>query len=361
MAGVVLPDVLPDRVLDIEVPAELIADHPVEAEGHRRDAVRMLVASRSTGELEHARAADLARFLDPGDVLVVNTSPTLAAAVPSYDRRSVVHLSTDLGGGRWVVEVRAPCGRGTRPQAVDHPQLIPLAGGALVRLRAPHSPAGPEGAVRLWEADVVTPEPLRTYLDAQGRPIRYGCTDTAWPLAAYQTVFATHPPDDPGAGSAEMPSAGRPFTPELLTDLLGAGVVVAPITLHTGVSSLEAHEPPYAERYRVPATTARLVDEAHAAGRRVIAVGTTATRALETDARGSRAHAGEGWTELVITPERGLEVVDGIISGWHEPEASHLLLMEAVAGRPLLEASYAAALAERYHWHEFGDLHLVLP
>jgi S-adenosylmethionine:tRNA ribosyltransferase-isomerase len=158
-----------------------------------------------------------------------------------------------------------------------------------------------------------------------------------------------------------MPSAGRPFTPELVSALVAAGVVFAPITLHTGVSSLEAHEPPYAERYQVPATTARLVDDAHAAGHRVIAVGTTATRALETDADGGGAHGGDGWTELVITPERGLYVVDGIISGWHEPEASHLLLMEAVAGRPLLEASYDEAIARRYRWHEFGDLHLVLP
>ena len=139
-----------------------------------------------------------------------------------------------------------------------------------------------------------------------------------------------------------MPSAGRPFTPGARRRASSQrGVVFAPITLHTGVSSLEAHEPPYAERYRVPAATARLVNEARAEGRRVIAVGTTATRALETDAVDGRAHAGDGWTELVITPERGLEVVDGIISGWHEPEASHLLLMEAVAGRPLLEASYA--------------------
>jgi S-adenosylmethionine:tRNA ribosyltransferase-isomerase len=352
---------LPDRVLDIEVPDDLVADRPVEAEGRRRDDVRMLVARKGTGELVHARAADLPDALEPGDVLVVNTSPTLPAAVPSYDRSVLVHLSTDLGGGRWVVEVREPCGRGSRPHPVDHGQLIPLAGGGLARLRRPHSPATAGGAARLWEADVVTPVPLSAYLAGEGRPIRYGCTDTAWPVAAYQTVFATRPRHDPGLGSAEMPSAGRPFTPELVTALIGAGVVFAPITLHTGVSSLEAHEPPYAERYRVPADTARLVNEAHAAGHRVIAVGTTATRAIETDAADGRAHPGDGWTELVITPERGLEVVDGIISGWHEPEASHLLLMEAVAGRPLLEASYAAALAERYRWHEFGDIHLVLP
>jgi S-adenosylmethionine:tRNA ribosyltransferase-isomerase len=352
---------LPDRVLDIEVPAELIADHPVEAEGRRRDEVRMLVAERATGAVSHAHAADLPGFLDAGDVLVVNTSPTLPAAIPSYDGTAIVHLSTDLGAGRWVVEVRRPCGRGSRPRPVDHGQLIPLAGGAVVRLRRPYSPAPAGGTPRLWEADVLTPVPLPAFLAGEGRPIRYGCTDTAWPLDAYQTVFASRPPHDPGLGSAEMPSAGRPFTNELVTALLAAGVVFAPITLHTGVSSLEAHEPPYAERYRVPPTTARLVNEARADGRRIVAVGTTATRALETDAVAGRAHAGDGWTELVITPERGLEVVDGIISGWHEPEASHLLLMEAVAGRRLLEASYRAALAERYRWHEFGDIHLVLP
>jgi S-adenosylmethionine:tRNA ribosyltransferase-isomerase len=351
---------LPDRVLDIEVPADLIADRPVEADGRRRDDVRMLVAHRGTGDLIHARAADLPRFLKAGDVLVVNTSPTLPAAVAAADGSVVVHLSTDLGGGRWVVEVREPCGFGTRPHPVDHGQAIALAGGAMVRLRRPHSPVA-GGAARLWEADVVTPVPLTTWLAGVGRPIRYGCATSAWPIDAYQTIFATTPPADPGLGSAEMPSAGRPFTPELISALIGIGVVLAPITLHTGVSSLEAHEPPYAERYRVPSSTARLVNQAHASGGRVIAVGTTATRALETDAVDGAAHPGDGWTDLVITPERGLQVVDGIISGWHEPEASHLLLMEAVAGRPLLEASYEEAVRERYHWHEFGDIHLVLP
>ncbi|MFL6205495.1 MAG: S-adenosylmethionine:tRNA ribosyltransferase-isomerase [Acidimicrobiales bacterium] len=346
---------LPERVLDVEVPPELIADHPVEADGRRRDDVRMLVAERATGHLTHARAADLDRFLWRGDVLVVNTSPTLAAAVPAADGSVVVHLSTHLGGARWVVEVRTPCGRGSRPHPVDHAHEIQVAGGGTVRLREPFA------GWRLWEADVVTPLPLPQFLAAHGRAIRYGCTDTAWPIADYQTVFARHLPNDIGLGSAEMPSAGRPFTPELVRRLVERGIVLAPITLHTGVSSLESHEAPYAERYRVPASTARTVNEAHAEGRRVIAVGTTPTRAIETDAADGRANAGDGWTDLVVTPERGVQVVDGIISGWHEPEASHLLLMEAVAGRPLLESSYDAALAERYRWHEFGDIHLVLP
>ena len=210
-------------------------------------------------------------------------------------------------------------------------------------------------------ARLSTPVPFSAWLAAEGRPIRYGRADRRWPIGAYQTFFAGHPPGDRGLGSAEMPSAARFVTPEVVSELIGAGVDLVPITLHTGVSSLEAGEPPYAERYVVSPSSARRINDAKAAGARIIAVGTTATRAVETDARDGRARPGEGWTELVITPERGLEVVDGIISGWHEPEASHLLLMEAVAGRSLLEASYRAAVAGGYRWHEFGDIHLVLP
>jgi S-adenosylmethionine:tRNA ribosyltransferase-isomerase len=281
----------------------------------------------------------------------------------------LVHLSTQLAAHRWVVELREPDHRGSAPHPVADPVVLDLPGEAHVRLVAPY---GPTGAVvrrradrrpfRLWVAEVDAPVPVEEWLRWVGRPIRYGATDTAWPIEAYQTLFAVPTPTPIGLGSAEMPSAARPITAEVLARCLAAGVVVAPITLHCGVSSLEAHEPPYPERYQVPATTARLVDEAHAAGGRVITVGTTATRAIETDAdEHGHAHAGDGWTDLVITPERGLRVVDGIISGWHEPEASHLLLMEAVAGRDLLERSYDEAIAHRYRWHEFGDLHLVVP
>ena len=142
---------------------------------------------------------------------------------------------------------------------------------------------------------------MRAYLADHGHPIRYGYVPREWPLDAYQTVFATEP------GSAEMPSAGRPFTPELITRLVAAGVQIAPIVLHTGVSSLERHEAPYPERYAVPETTARLVNATRWWGGRVIAVGTTVVRALETvaDEAGAIA-AGEGWTRLVVTPERGL-------------------------------------------------------
>jgi S-adenosylmethionine:tRNA ribosyltransferase-isomerase len=188
-----------------------------------------------------------------------------------------------------------------------------------------------------------------------GRPIRYGYVDRPWPIGAYQNVYVTEP------GSAEMPSAGRPFTPEVITRLVAKGVDVAPLVLHTGVASLEADELPYPERVKVPATTAERVNVAHAGGHRVVAVGTTVVRALETAAgRSGRVEPYDGWTDLVITPERGVVVVDGLLTGWHEPEASHLLLLEAVAGRELLERSYGASLADGYRWHEFGDVHLIL-
>ena len=337
-----------------ELPEDLVATDPIEADGGRRDEVLMLVAQRGTGALAHATAARLPEFLEPGDVLVVNTSATLPAAVPTADGR-LLHLSTELPGGRWVVELRERCRAGSLPSTAGAAGVsVALPGGGRARLLSPF-PADGRGSGRLWVAVLDLPAGVRAYLPRFGRPIRYGCVDSEWPIEAYQTVFATTP------GSAEMASAGRPFTPELVTALVSAGVVVTPLLLHTGVSSPEAHEPPYPERYAVPATTADLVNAAHDRGRRVLAVGTTVARALETVADVSgRVSPGSGWTEHVIDPTTGVRAIDGLLTGWHEPEASHLRLLEAVAGPALLERSYAAALEHGYRWHEFGDLHLIL-
>lgn len=343
--------------LSFEVPADRIATAPVESAGGRRDDARLLVARRSSDQIVHARFRDLPSFLEAGDVVVVNTSATLAAAVPAVgaDAGLLVHLSTPLAGGSWVVELRRAFGAGSLPWSEGQVgQRVELAGGGVVELVEAFAGVAPP--VRLWLAAVSLPRPLDVHLVRHGRPIRYGGAEAAWPLSAYQTVFALHP------GSAEMPSAGRAFTPELVTELVSRGVVVAPVVLHTGVSSQEAGEPPYAERYRVGVETADVVNDARRRGRRVIAVGTTVTRALESAAdAGGVIHGADGWTELVITPARGVAVVDGLISGWHEPAASHLQLLEAVAGRTTLARSYAAALAEGYRWHHFGDLHLILP
>jgi S-adenosylmethionine:tRNA ribosyltransferase-isomerase len=347
-------DLLP---VDFELPEDLIATEPVEAGGGGREDARLMVAHRDDPALVHTTFARLGDFLDPGDLLVVNTSATLPAAVPTagIDDGLVVHLSTELPGGLWLVELRRPVGAGTEPFFDGEAgRRLSLPGGGSVDLLTPF-PAGGHPA-RLWFAVLRLPAATVAYLARHGRPIRYGYVRRPFPISAYQTVFARQP------GSAEMPSAGRPFTTALVTELVSRGVGVSPIVLHTGVSSAEPGELPYPERFRVPTETAERVNATRQAGHRVIAVGTTVTRALETaaDERG-RVHPAHGWTELVITPERGVKVVDGLVTGWHPPAGSHLMLVEAVAGRAAVERSYAAAVEERYRWHEFGDVHLVLP
>jgi len=326
--------------LHFELPRDLEAAAPPTV----RDEVRLMVAQQGR-PLVHTRFLDLADHLDPGDLLVVNDSATLPAALPALraDGGAVdLHLSTPdpSNPSRWVVEVRSD-GHRARARA----ETLQLPHGGKARLIAPYLSPN-----RLWIAQLDLPEPLLDYLDHHGAPIRYAHEPTARPLEDHQTIFATHP------GSAEMPSAGRPFTKRALTRLRERGIGVQRITLHTGVSSQERGERPYPERFAVSRHTAERVN----AAQRVIAVGTTVVRALETvaDTHGV-VHPGEGWTNLVITPERPIRGVDALLTGWHEPDASHLLMLEAFAGRELLERSYAEAVASGYRWHEFGDLHLL--
>jgi S-adenosylmethionine:tRNA ribosyltransferase-isomerase len=332
------------------------ATAPPERRGVPRDRVRMLVG-RGGGAIEHALARDLPRLLAPGDLLVVNTSGTLAAALDTAapdGRRLRMHLSTPVPGSqpdeqRWMVELRIPAGPGTlRFTGARRGWRLRLPGGGSARLV--------RGGPRLWEARLDRPVGLEEHLEAHGRPIRYAYAGADWPISDYQTAFATED------GSAEMPSAGRAFTPELVTELVAAGIELAPILLHTGVSSPETGEPPFPERFRVTAATARHVNAVRAAGGRVVAVGTTAVRALEPAAAETGAvEARAGWTDLVIDEARGARVVDGLLTGWHAPDATHIDLLRAVAGRDLVDRCYAAAAGQGYLWHEFGDLNLLLP
>lgn len=315
-----------------------------------------MVSYRSDDHVVHTRFRDLPKFLSPGDVLVINTSGTLNAALHATRADGMaleLHLSTHLPGDVWVVELRRPTERGTVPfnQAGDG-EVVTLPGGGQATLQAPLA----ESANRLWIASLHLPSPLDDYLARYGFPIHYGYVRENWPLSYYQTAYVTEP------GSAEMPSAGRPFTPELITRLVARGVQIVPLILHTGVSSLESHEAPYDEYYAVPSETADAVNSARAGGKRVIAVGTTVVRALETvtDMEGV-TWRGEGWTRLVVTPRRGIRAVNGLLTGLHEPRSSHLSMLEALVGRAHLEITYASALREHYLWHEFGDVHLILP
>ena len=333
-------------VIDFVLPAALEAHEPPEARGLTRDGVRMLVSA--DGDVRHHRFTDLPSVLRPGDVLVVNTSATLPAAVAMIDPPGMLHFSTRLDDGRWLVEPRLLGGSPATSFSGNRVTLLSLVGGAKVRLVEAYS----EGRLWIAEVDRPVPEVLHRY----GQPIRYPYVPKRWPLEAYQTVFAGEP------GSAEMPSAGRPFTDRLVTRLVSAGIAVVPILLHTGVASAEAHERPYAERFAVPESTATVVNAARTNKGRVIAVGTTVVRAIESAASPDGVvRARRGWTDLVITPQRGVFAVDGLLTGFHEPRASHLDLLAAMTDRCLLDRSYAEALDHGYLWHEFGDVHLILP
>jgi S-adenosylmethionine:tRNA ribosyltransferase-isomerase len=345
--------------LDFELPPHLEATEPPEARGLSRDGVRLLVSHREDDRIVHAGFRDLPDSLEPGDVLVVNTSGTMNAALPA--RRAdgpplTLHLSTHLPADLWTVELRT---EDLEPLSDGEPgEVLGLPDGGVARLHVPFLPEdrGDAGkGSRLWIATLDLPLKVTEYLDLHGAPIRYRYVREPWPSEYYQTVYATE------KGSAEMPSAGRAFTPELLARLVSRGVQVAPLILHTGVASLEEDEPPYEEFYRVPDATARLVNAAHRANRRVVAVGTTVVRALETvTGHDGVTHPGEGWTGEVITPERGVRAVDAMLTGLHEPRSTHLWMLEAVADRGHLGVAYREALEHEYLWHEFGDLHLIL-
>ncbi len=350
----------PDFTLaEFTLPAELEAHDPPEARGLPRDGIRMLVSRGSSGEISHHGFRDLPGLLLPGDLLVVNTTATLPAQVRAA-RGLAVHFSSPRPDGAWLVELRQVKDKISMPNGHGSPgQLISLPGGAVLTLEG-------KATARLWRARLSVA--VVPYLLRYGIPIRYSYVRRDWPLPYYQTVFARE------LGSAEMASASRPFTPSVVTQLVTRGVLIAPLTLHAGVSSLEADEDPYPEPYDVPPATARLVNHVRAEGGRIIAAGTTVVRALETAALAAGQErpgapgrgdgpvaASAGWTSHVVTPESGVKVVDGLLTGLHEPRSSHLRMLAAFAGPALLSRCYEAAIGSGYLWHEFGDVHLLLP
>jgi S-adenosylmethionine:tRNA ribosyltransferase-isomerase len=353
--------------LAFTLPPEREAHEPPEARGIPRDGVAMLVSRRGADEISHHAFTGLPSLLLPGDLLVVNTSATLPAAVWLTDQRLTgravptglaVHFSTPLPDGDWLIELREARDGSTMPHAGGWVGSggragweLSLPGGAVLTLGSRFTP-------RLWRARLSTA--VVPYLLRHGSPIRYSYVQRPWPIESYQTVFGTTP------GSAEMPSASRPFTPEVVTRLVARGITFAPLSLHTGVSSLEGDEDPYPEPFDVPPATARLVNLTRQHGGRVIAVGTTVVRALETAARagGASPHLvvpASGWTDHIVTPQHPLLAVDGLVTGLHEPRSSHLRMLAAFADLDLLARCYEAAIDHGYLWHEFGDLHLLLP
>lgn len=350
---------VPARATALDAPADPLlapaepprpATSPPEARGLQRDEVALLV-SDAHGH-RHAGFRDLPEFLRPGDLLVVNDSATLPASLRAEAPfgAMTLNLATHVGADLWLSEPR---------WSADRPGPVPIAPGDTLDVAGVRALAVAPypGQPRLWYVRLDG----HAAMARAGRPIRYGYVPGEYPLRAYQTVFADVP------GSAEMPSAARPFSARVLGRLHRAGVLVAAITLHTGVSSLE-HDPETLhhtamppEPFHVPRFTARAVRHVRARGGRVIAVGTTVVRALESAFDGLEVRPGGGSSRRVLRPGQAPRVVDGLLTGLHEPRSSHLALLTSLAGEALVRDAYHAAYAGSYLWHEFGDVHLLLP
>ena len=319
------------------------ATAPPEYRGVARDGVRMLVTDRRTNSHAHARFYDLPDLLRAGDLLVVNDSATLPAAITARRTNGdqvLVHVSTMIAARLWTVEPRGPVVTG---------ETLSLPGGASATLLAPIDPARP----RLWYASFRMSEPMYAFLVRFGAPITYGYVDRSYPLREYQTFFARN------IGSSEMPSAARPFTKAVVGRLRDRGIEIATVTLHCGVASFESPERPGIERFTVSAATAHRVNAARAEGRRVVAVGTTVVRALETAATPDGVTAAAGWTDLFIDESYRLNAVDALLSGFHDSNATHVSMLHAFISADLLQHAYAEAADHGYACHEFGDVHLI--
>jgi S-adenosylmethionine:tRNA ribosyltransferase-isomerase len=332
-------------------PPELQAAAPPDVRGIARDEVRLMVSTPEGHR--HAHFYDLPSFLHPGDLLVVNHSATIPASLPATGSvgEFILNLSTHYGQGLWVAEPRwSPAKQGPLPLQAG--EIIEVAG-LHTTLITPYP-----GLPRLWFVQIVGD--LAAAMAQYGEPIRYGYVKERYPLAAYQTIFATTP------GSAEMPSAAQPFTPRVVASLRAKKIEIAGITLHTGVSSLEVEvetvedHPLYAEPYTVPLATANAINRARQDGRRVIAVGTTVIRALESAWDGAQIRPASGFTRVYVHPGRGVHTVDGLVTGLHDPVTSHLAMLYALASPDLIRSAYAEAVQKGYLWHEFGDSHLIL-
>ena len=343
-------------LIQFELPDHLACPKPTEERNTSRDDVRLLVTS-GEGMSEHAHFSEIPNYLQPGDVMVVNTSATQPAAFPVSlpgNRQGRLHLSTRINDGEWLVEIREVVGTGTvRWREGIKGMVLPLPSEAFVKLTAQYY--GERELLHLWVAEFKTDLEVETYIQQYGQPIKYEGLDKPYPLDYYQTFFSIHP------GSSEMPSAGRGFTQAVVDELLSRGVVFAPILLHTGISSLEENEAPYPEYMEVDSVTASVINHARKNSKRVVAVGTTAVRAVEsaTNDQGDVIPQ-KGQTQLYIESGHEMKTIDGLLTGFHEPKASHLHMLQSLAGFEHIDRAYKAAIEHKYYWHQFGDLHLIL-
>jgi S-adenosylmethionine:tRNA ribosyltransferase-isomerase len=341
---------------------ELVAKEPPERRGIARDAVRLMVIDRSEYRIYHTHFYEIGKFLLPGDLMVFNASRTIPASLVGYVQPAgpliEVRLAEHLADGSWLALLR--CQQGDNPFSCGTSKGIQIefAQGLVATVYNQD-----ERIQRLWKIGFSkSSNELLESIYRIGQPIRYEYVSEPWDLDYYQTIYATNP------GSAEMPSAGRPFTWKLLFDLKRNGIKMAYISLHTGLSSyidpdLDQRRIASEEEYFISSKAAEQINKTHEIGGRVIAVGTTVVRALETAALYSNkgnVKALHSYTRLHIDANHRLKVVDGLLTGLHEPEASHLDLLTAFLPAERIHQAYEEAIQRKYLWHEFGDMNLIL-
>ncbi|MFK7936460.1 MAG: S-adenosylmethionine:tRNA ribosyltransferase-isomerase [Saprospiraceae bacterium] len=343
-------------IINFNLPNHLACPKPTELRNISRDDVRLLVTS-DNGVEEHTYFRNFTDYLKAGDVLVVNTSATQLAAFPIVlpnGKKGRIHFSTQMNNTEWLAEIRVIKGNKTvRWQAGEVNMVFELAAGLTIQLKSNFYES--RTMLNLWRVEIKTVRDFQSYRNEYGQPIRYENLDKPYPLDYFQTFFSFH------AGSSEMPSAGRGFTPELIDKLLQKGVVFAPILLHTGVSSLEENESPYPEYFEVNPITAAILNHAKSNDNRIISVGTTAIRAVESATNEvGKVISQKGHTNLYIKSDYQMKTVNSLLTGFHEPKASHLHMLQALAGVRHIARAYTAAIDHAYYWHQFGDLHLIL-
>ncbi|MBS4173665.1 S-adenosylmethionine:tRNA ribosyltransferase-isomerase [Bacillus sp. FJAT-49736] len=339
--------------MNFTLPEDLNAKMPPERRGVRRDHVRMMVLNKQSGATVHSVFFQLDQYLKKGDLIILNGSRTVPAVLKGF---------WEQGNNSKEVEIRLAHRKSANIwEALVVEETLQI--GATIRftpsLTATITHAHPEAPFVTLDFNLCCSD-LYNEIYQIGQPVRYEYIEQPWDLDYYQTVFATEP------GSVEMPSAGRAFSWEMLFRLQKKGVNIAFIQLHTGLSYLlddKWHLGPREnyEEYHVPEETVKAIDKAKQEGGRIIAVGTTVVRTLETVAdEVGKLCSQTGWTNLYIHADTKLKVVDGLITGLHEPEASHLDLLTAFVDQKLLYNAYQEAINRKYLWHEFGDMNLIL-
>ena len=343
-------------MLKIKIPITSAAAEPPEERGLSRDQTRLMVSFGAKNRITHAKFYEIVDYLLPGDLLVINSSATIPASLPVKNlagQNFELMLSQKILFGLWIAEINKD-GREAFP-GFQSGESFALPGGASCVL---HLPLNSDYSVncQLWVVSLNTgQDEVLDYLAKFASPPHFSHHSQRWPLKYFQTVFADEP------GSAEMPSAGRGFTPELVNKLLAKGIQIAPLVLHAG-ANCEGHIPPHEEYYRIPVDTAQAINRVHEGGGRVIAVGSTVVRALDTVTHiHGQVCPGEGWTKKEIKSGACVSSIDGLLTGLHEPETTHIDLLQSFISQEQLETAYTEALARGYLWHEFGDFHLILP